>query len=491
MAFGKDPSQIQNMPPHGGSYLQRAKTAARRPNRSPKGSSFYWKDCYSPPDLSIDVGRLIAGSYQQEVTYDGENAVTETFPYYLYREHHNGKRGAICAGGALWANKEKAEPCPACDVFWEDVNERKAKKARGDNTKGPNRMSCRDQYVFNWWDYGTYFEMPEVDKNGQFRMNPKTNQPYTHWVKGSPSDPRFQGRPWKSGHLLPWPMGTTYKDTLFTFAVQIGRGCKSCGSKDSIRCVMKICGNPQCGQFIYDPNNCSLTDEQRDQIDNYPYECPHCGQKVFVDEVIECSSCQNPQRASIFDVDLQVQRMGTKGQQTFLQILNWSEPRPIQVSDPEILKTIQPLDLPKKFAPTPPEAQVKIFGLSTSVPTSGPGAPPIVGQPQQQPPMQATPPMQPPMPQQAPQGPMPGPSLGTAPPMQPPPQQQQWQAPMPPMQPQHQHQPQQQWQQPPMQPPQQQQWQQSQPQPQPQPVEQAPVMNYPPMQAPGGNQGQQ
>lgn len=485
MAFGKDPSQVQNMPPHGGNYLQRAKTAARRPVRSGGGGAFYWKDTYSPPDLSTDIGRLIRGEYQQEVTYDGETAVTDTFPYFLYREHHNGKRGGICSGGALWANKDKALPCPSCAIFWEDVNERKAKKARGDNTKGPNRMSCRDQFVFNWFDYGLYFEVPEVDKNGQFRMNQKTNQPYTHWVKGNSNDPRFQGRPWKQGNLLPWPMGGTYKDTLFTFAAQIGKGCKSCGSKDSIRCVMKICGNKACGQFIYDPNNCSLTDEQRDQIDNYPYECPHCGQKAFVDEVIECSNCQQPERASIFDVDLQVQRMGTKGQQTFLQILNWSEPRPIQVADPEVLKTIQPLDLPKRFAPTPPDVQCKIFGLTMPIPTSGPGAPPIVGQQQQSPPPVQQPPMAPqPMAPPPMMGAVPGPSMGAMPGGYAPPVQQY--APQ-------QIQPPQQYMMPPPQQPLQHYAPQPPQPPTPQPVEQAPVMNYPPMQPPGfgGNQNPQ
>jgi hypothetical protein len=271
-------------------------------------------------------------------------------------------------------------------------------------------MSCRDQFAFNAWDYGLYFNVPEVDKNGQLRMNQKTNQPFTHWVKGNPNDPRMQGRPWKQGDLRPWPMGTTYKDTLFSYAAKIGNGCKSCGSRDSIRCIMKICGNPECQQMVYDPNNTSMTDEQRDQVDNFPYRCTHCGTEAFVSESIECLNCKTPQRATLFDVDLEVQRMGTKGQQTFLQILTWSDPRPIQVSDPEVLKTIIPMDLPKKFAPTTPEVQMKIYGFQTAVPTSGPMAPPIVGQ---QPSMGT--PSQPQMPQpqpmaQAPAMPYPVPS---------------------------------------------------------------------------------
>lgn len=477
MAFGKDPNQLSSMPPHGGNYIQRQKTVARRPARTGGGNAFYWKDTYNPPDLSTDIIRLVPGEYAQEVTYDGETIVTDTFPYFMFREHHNGKRGAICSGGALWANKEKSGTCPSCVVFWEDVRERQAKKARGDTTKGPNRMSCRDQFAFNVWDYGLYFEVPEVDKSGQLRMNQKTNQPFTHWVKGAANDPRMQGRPWKQGHLSAWPMATTYKDTLFNLAKQIGKSCKSCGSRDSIHTVMKICGNPDCRQIIYDPNNTALTDEQREQIDNYPYSCPHCGQTTFVSEVIECSHCQNPVRATLFDVDLQLQRMGTKGQQTFLQVFSWSDPRPIQVADPEILKGIVPLDLPKKFAPTPPDVQLKMFGLTVSVPTSGPSAPPIVGQQ----PMSAPQYPAPQMPGMAAPGPVPGPSMGMAPggfpaPQQPP--QQGYAVPQQPVPPQYA-------------PPPQQGYQAPYTPPQPQPVQQAPVMQYPPMNPPGGNPGPQ
>lgn len=470
MAFNKDPNQLMNMPPHGGNYIQRAKTAARRPNRSGGGQSFYWKDTYTPPDLSTDIIRLVPGEYPQEVTYDGETVVTESFPFFMFREHHNGKRGCICCGGALWANKEKALMCPSCVTFWEDVRERKAKKARGDNTKGPNRMSCRDQFAFNVFDYGMYFEVPEVDKNGQFRMNNKTNQPFTHWVKGSPNDPAMQGRPWKHGNLLPWAMATTYKDTLFNYAKQIGKSCKSCGSRDSITCVMKICGNKDCRQIVYDPNNTALTDEQRENIDSYPYTCPHCGQTNFVEEVVECSRCQNAARATLFDVDLQIQRMGTKGQQTFLQVISWSDPRPIQVADPEILKTIVPLDLPKQFSPHSPEEQYKIFGTSAAPPAAVAGPPTMYGQ------------------VQLPQGMIPGPSMGYQQPMQSAPQYPAPQMPQggyqPPMRPQAPQPPMQQHYQPPAAA------QPYQP-PQPQPVQQAPAMPYPPMTPPGGNPGPQ
>jgi len=399
MAFGKDQGHLGNVPSFGGNFVQRAKTQARRPARKGGGGGFYWKNTYKPPEHQPDIIRLIPGDYTVAISHDGESVVQEQMTYVPFKEHHNGQRGGICSAGPLWGSKQNAQPCPSCVIFWEDVNERKAKKARGDQTRGPNRMSCRDQFAFNVFDYGMYFEIPDTDRNGQMRMNQKTNQPYTSWVKGNANDPQFAGKPWKQGQLLAWPMGGTYKDTLIEWAKKIGQSCKGCGSMGSIRTTMKICGNPQCSQFIYDPNNCTLSNEQREQIDFYPFTCPHCQQQGYVGEVIECSNvnCQQAERATLFDVDLQVQRLGTKGQQTFLQIFTHSEPRPIQVADPEVLQSLQPIDLLKKFAPTSPEAQAKLFNI------------PMAGAPQQQamsapgiPPMQMQQPMQQQMPMQTP-----------------------------------------------------------------------------------------
>lgn len=384
MAFGKDPSHLQNIPAHGGSirggsYAQRMRYAARRPERQrPRGNSFYWIDTYSPPEITTDIIRLIPGSYTFDRSDDQETIVTDTLGFFRYREHYNGRRSCICSAGPLWRNKKAAQPCPACDIYWEDWQERMDKKARGDQTKGPNRMSCRDKYVFNVWDYGLYFEMPTVDDKGQIRVNPKTNQPYTHWVKGAANDPRFQGRPWKQGDLRPWSMSENHIKTLFAYNAQIGKTCKNCGTRDSLRCVMKVCGNKECSAPIYDPNSTEMTQEQREALESSPIQCPHCRQIVFIEEQLECSHCQNPERATFFDVDLQVQATGEKGQQTYLQIFNWSDPRPIQV-DTEVLKTITPIDLPSRYAPTPPAMQLKLFGLDQQA-TRAPMTPPLMGQ---------------------------------------------------------------------------------------------------------------
>ena len=100
--------------------------------------------------------------------------------------------------------------------------------------------------------------------------------------------------------------------------------------------------------------------------------------------MIECKTCLQkgwtPRRATIFDIDLEVTAVGTKGQQTVLQILQRSNPRPIQISDPELLKTVAALDLAKQFTPTPIARQCEVWGIPyRSTPEQTPPAHTMMG----------------------------------------------------------------------------------------------------------------
>lgn len=414
MAFGKNPDQLANIPAWGGNALQHAKALARRdiPQTGGGGGKGmpYWKSLFILPDTHSTIVRLIPGDYEQQVSYDRQSIVTQRLTHVRFIEHHNGRRGCICSGGPLWNVRSSRLECPSCEQFWEDVvaksEWKKAKKAGNFYQEPPQRMSATKRFAYNTWDYGLYYEIPDLDANRQVRMNPRTGKPYSTWVAGSPNDPKFQGYPWKQGHLLPWAMPDTYHEALLDLEKKkIGTFCVSCGSMGSIQAIMRTCGF--CGQFIYDPNNCTLTEEQRNAIDDYPYTCPHCGKIGFTTEQIRCTQCQKPKRATLFDVDLEVTKVGQKGTRTFVQVLSVSNPRPIQVSDPNVLSTIKPMNLLRRFAPTTPEAQRQMFGLSARVqPLPAPSVQMQMGAPQGAPqgmPQMGMPPMQMPAPMQMPQ----------------------------------------------------------------------------------------
>ena len=381
MAFGKDDSHLASLPTSGRSFGQQSAAASARPTRS-SSKIPYWLDTFQLGEnvMAPDTIRLIPGAYEQEfLDNPGESIVRCINPFVKIREHRHGatKRGAICSAGPFFRNKNKAQLCYGCIMYWEDWKEREAKKSRGDKSRGPNRMSMYDRYIFNVWDYGCYFDMPQVDGNGQFRMNPKTNQPYTRWEKAiNVNDPKYQGRAWKMGHLSPWSISQTYQDTLVGYSEVVGATCGSCGG--SIISKGWFCGNPNCGQFIFDQMTTTLSPEQQAKIRHQDYTCPHCGQLGPTREEIQCTSCQQPRRTSIFDVDLVGYRqVSGDNNKANLIIMSFSPPRPIQVQDPEVLKTIKPMDLLKRFAPTSPADQARIWNL-TEVP----------GQQQAQPPQQ-------------------------------------------------------------------------------------------------------
>lgn len=377
MAFGKDPRGAENVIPYGGGTMQQ-RDALRRTKqkeaRAQRGSGApYWKGTFKLPQEFSRLGRFIAGAYPNTYSLDGETTQTDTLEYYIYAEHFHGasRRGAICSAGPFYANKKKAEPCAGCQMFWEDVRERQAKKARGDRSKGPNRMSRRDMFAFNWWDYGLWLKLPRTDVDGNVIINPNTNQPYTDWEMAHPSDPRQAQYESKWGNLVVWPMSETYKDQLFAYADRtICNDCATCGSQGTVVAVAKVCGNPNCGRTVYDPQSTSMSVEKQRKIDATPYRCEHCGEELFLREILSCRVCGQygaaPKRATIFDVDLELIAVPSgDGKQTNLQILNRSNIRSIQVADPQILSSIKPLDLITKFKPTPLEKQHELWGIST------------------------------------------------------------------------------------------------------------------------------
>lgn len=416
--FGKNPQGLGGMPTFGAPTIsQQLVSAGRRAQYDRK--EFHWKGTYKLPVSPgpPDIGRLIAGSYHQQWLDDDNNLQEGDLPFVMYKEHHGGKgRGScICAAGVYFSVREKRLPCPSCDVFWQDYAIRNMKKANGDKTPGPERIGVRNYFAFNWYDYGMYYQVPEVDRRtGQVRVSKKTGQPYVEWVKGAPGDPRFHGYAFKWGHLLPWCVPSSYKDELDTYTKMIANGCVSCGSRDSIVTITRNCGNPACRAVIYDASS-TLTPEQKALIDYNPFQCSSCGQKMFTVEQIQCRNCQSPKRASIFDVDLQVMRSSSQKGTAHLHIVNYSEPRVIQIP-PEAAAQLQPLDLLTKFSPTPPDEQNRIMGLGAmqqnlaqpgymgmqaQYGVQGMQPPPMMGM-QQQPMQQPQYPQQPPM--QAPPG---------------------------------------------------------------------------------------
>jgi hypothetical protein len=316
-------------------------------------------------------------------------------------------------------DRNRREPCIGCDIFWE-------------GSKGNRAISMSNKYAFNVIDMGVFHKVHQVDqKTGGFRINQKTNEPYTEWVKckGVGCDVCQVALETKQGHIQPWPMSKTHFDSLQGTVQHISKGCTTCGGREVIETVMWQCGNPQCGELLFDISNTTATMDQILDVVNRPYSCRRCGVTAYPEEVIQCANCtpagNQPRRATLYDVDLQVKAQPTgEGKQTLLIVLATSDPKPV---DPQFAPLLEgKIDLAKKFAATPIAQQEKKWKRGSGqglvqqgqpAPAQGtPGVPaqqpyPVQGYaqvPQQQPLPQFQPPaQQPPQPQQGAVQPLP------------------------------------------------------------------------------------
>lgn len=361
-SFGKDTSQLVGVEPYGGNLSQRTNAIrnAKKESRSGGGSRPYWSGALKIPEDHSRVLRFIPGQHKQMYSEDGTTAPHEVqLEYIMFREHYHGgvRKGGICSAGPLFKNREQRDPCRGCELFWEDVGENRNRK----KSERVKRMSMRDMYAFTVWDYGLWVKVTSRGNDGK---------EYYDWEPAPMGDPRAQTMEHKYGNLVHFSMGQTYFDTIFDYNDKtIQHDCATCGSHGSIRSTLKMCGNPQCQAVIVDLTTTTLTPEQLKQFNERPYNCPRCGSVGFAAELIECDNCAangwTPRRASFFDVDLEVSATGSKGNQTYLQILNRWGPQAIQVQDPEVLQKIKPLSLEKIYSPTPMDRQVQIWGSST------------------------------------------------------------------------------------------------------------------------------
>jgi hypothetical protein len=360
-AFNKGamPTNLGNF---GGSTTQRAANATRPREKTNKSGRPYWADVYKPNELVPDNIRLVEGDYiTQRPTTDGQ--LYEEHTGWIERvEHYHATfgRGGICSAGPhVFGDRQQRKPCHGCAIYWDAYEQN---KATGQKNKGP--ISISPKYIFVAIDMGLFHKVPQVGKDGQYRMN-KKGEPYMDWVKcpgmGCQNHNAQESR---KGSIRPWPMSKAHFNCLLSYSDSIGTCCTTCGGRGVISTVSWHCGNPECGNMLFDMQNTTASMQQVLDIVNKPYHCPTCGVMMYPVEQISCANCapsgMQPRRATFFDVDMQVKSVRTgDGNQTNLQVLATSNPKPI---DPEFQDLLQyKPNLEVRFAPTPLKEQARIW----------------------------------------------------------------------------------------------------------------------------------
>lgn len=360
MAFGKDNSHLKNIPSFGGSVAQKAANATRSRKAAPRtggGSGYgggrpHWVDNFRPSELKPDVIRLIPGAYQTQRVEDGV-LVEETTPWVEFTEHYHAKVKCttVCSAGPWRRSKKDRSPCYGCDIYWNGYD-----RAQGGNT-GPVNMIGK--YAFCVLDTGLFHKLAQTDDNGNVKKNQK-GEPYYDWHKciGMGCQGCHTAIESKQGHVQPWAMSRTQFIQLNGYSESIGNCCTNCDGRDTISTVMWQCANPECGDLILDVATTTLTQEQVNNIVNQPYKCRACQTVNYPEEVVQCSGCENAQRASIYDVTLQVKSQRTTDKGSTIQVLSYNV-GPIEAKFAELLTKLPELD--KRFSAYSLEQQSKLF----------------------------------------------------------------------------------------------------------------------------------
>lgn len=372
MAFGKNPVGLNKV----GSFRQtsHAFNQSRNEKKFKKGGGGppSWVNEYRPPTDDVDLIRVIQGAYTiEDVDATGE-VVQVNLTFWPFIEHFDArsKRRSVCSAGPHANDRNKRQPCYGCDLFWSSM---KTNGVTGKKEKG--FMGRRDMAAFTVVDYGKYHKVEQIDRQtGQVRTN-DGGQPYYNWVKCSKSsegkgvcDACDASKEFKFGHRLHWPMGSDHYNTLLSYDEAVGRACVACGQKDVIRNDAWLCPNPECGDAIIDDKT-RLTKKEIDEIVYKPCMCKSCGAEGFLTELISCVNCtpagKTPKRATIFDVDLKIQRVedASGSNRTTLSIVGFTDPKPVAKQFADLAK---PEDLAKIYAPTPLDRQATLFQVQHS-----------------------------------------------------------------------------------------------------------------------------
>lgn len=380
MAFGKNSQGLNNVPSFRQSGHTWNQSRTEKKFRGGGGGPPSWVNEYRPPTGDVDVIRVIQGSYTvEDVDAQGNLVKIENLTFWPFVEHFDArsKRRCTCSAGPYSNDRNKRQPCHGCDLFWSSM---KTNPSSGKKEKG--FMGKRDMSAFTVIDFGKYHKVEQIDQQGRVRLNENTQQPFYNWVKCKKSsegkgicDACDANKESKFGHRMHWPMGSDHYNTLLNYDETVGKGCVTCGQKDVIRNDAWLCPNLDCGEAVIDDRT-RLSKKEIDEIVYRPCRCKQCGQEAYLSELIACVNCtpagHMPKRATIFDVDLRVQRVepADGSNRTTLQIVGYSDPKPVPKQYAELAK---PEDLGKIYAPTPLDKQAMLF----QVPAAGPAREPV------------------------------------------------------------------------------------------------------------------
>ena len=297
------------------------KKAFQRQQRAGRGArpltGFRIGGRFKPPENDRTWIRLIPERHQ---AFDGAMQ-----PYHERMEHfHSGiKQSFICS--KVWKEDMNAElsgsgKCLLC----------------ADMDSGAKNISARQLDSFLLVHLDHYYLAPLMDKSGKpmvydqdTKFRKKGDPVLTKvWQEAEDKDLKrlkLTRRELKKcektfGKLMHWSLGPRFLGTLSSAMDDLMRYCK-CGG----RIELAVLECKKCHEEILDLTDGGahlpedMTVKQANKMALTEYRCPYCGHLDFLQPIRDCDNCQDPNHPKLWEVDLEVGRIGS-GTQSQLMI---------------------------------------------------------------------------------------------------------------------------------------------------------------------------
>jgi hypothetical protein len=168
------------------------------------------------------------------------------------------------------------------------------------------------------------------------------------------------------GKKVHWSLGSGFLELLGGTVADISQDCKGCGA-GRLETVGWEC--EECGHLVVDESDSRLTDEEINEITCHPYTCrainpdtdKECGHRGFLAKLTECDNCQNPKPTDIWDVDIEVKKVGDPPKVT-IQIPRWT----LTELDEELLKMAEPYKFERIFGSDPLDKQAEFLKIKNT-----------------------------------------------------------------------------------------------------------------------------
>lgn len=337
---------------------------------------------YKPSDTDEDTVRIVRAAYENQMP-EGDAIVTQMMAWYNYRAHYKkevskrtgatyNKQMTICSAGPFWRDPKKRQPCQACDLL--DAQFRSGVKQKD------GLWSIREHSAITILHFGQFVK--------QTRIDPMTNQPRLggngnplwDWVKAPNEHVFYQYPDEERSECLKkhWSLGMNEKTVLLERESTIAQSCVGCrlkGGRDGrqtvgIRSELFLCAS--CQNDIIDVSTTEMKQSDIEKMALSPVRCPHCNHTGMMQEMIACTNpaCPGAQRATMWDVDLQVKSVKPAGGGFPTLTLDHSAPYELEERFRELAT---PFDFAGKiFRPHTMEEQKEFYGqLLQQAPTPG------------------------------------------------------------------------------------------------------------------------